>query len=391
VSILPKRSGRRLAVLVALFVAALFLPPVILRYALPTLSPFLWFCTLLATQTFGIAFLLGLPMLIFVILRRRGFCHHFCPLGWTVELCAKARPHAQHTYTRVPKLGQWAALLSVGGVLASVPFLLLLDPVGIVAGMVGATQTRLVYAALFGLVTVLSFAFPMLWCRKLCPLGATQDLIAAVKSAFVHRLSHGPAEEAAPNTTLARRAFLGVGGGVAVSALAVRSARETADNHLRPPGSVSGTELSALCVRCGNCVRACPTGIIQPDVAPAAMTALLVPTLRFDTDSCLQTCNECGQICPTGAIEALPLAEKNERKIGLARIETAGCLLAVEQECNACSLVCTRKAIVEEFSEETYTAMVHVDKARCNGCGACVSVCPPRVIKVGSAVPENGD
>ncbi len=381
-SILPKRSGSRLAVLVVLFVAALLLPPVVLRHALPTLSPFLWLCTLLATQTFGIAFFLGLPMVVFVILRRRGFCHHFCPMGWTVELCAKARPHAQNTYTRVPQLGQWGALLSIGGALASVPLFLFLDPTAIVGGAAGAAQTRLVYATLFGLVTALSMAFPLLWCRKLCPLGATQDLIAAAKMAFLRRMSSNERGKATSNVKLARRAFFGVGGGMALSNLVVRSRRKPAESHPRPPGSVPDTKLSALCVRCGNCVRACPTGIIQPDVAPATVTSLLVPTLQFDTDSCLQTCNECGQNCPTGAIEALPLAEKNERVIGLARIETAECLLAVERECNACSLVCTREAIVEEFSAETYTATVHVDTARCNGCGACVAVCPPRVITV---------
>ena len=46
------------------------------------------------------------------------------------------------------------------------------------------------------------------------------------------------------------------------------------------------------------------------------------------------------------------------------------------------SVMIAEKAIVEEFSRETYTTMVRVDAEQCNGCGACVAACPPRVIGV---------
>jgi len=157
----------------------------------------------------------------------------------------------------------------------------------------------------------------------------------------------------------------------------------------RSPGAVDDTRFAALCIRCGNCVRSCPANIIQPDLWPPNLPTLLVPRLNFDTNYCLETCNACGQNCPTGAIAALPLDKKNECRIGLAEINHAGCLLAIEKECSVCVLVCPRKAIVEEFSRETYTAMVRVDAERCNGCGACVAVCPAGVITVVPAVlPE---
>jgi len=387
VSVLPKRTGSRVAVLIALLAAALFLPPALLRYAMPALSPFLWLCTLLAAHSLGLAFLCGAPMFVFVLWRRRGFCRFFCPMGWMVELCAKARPAASRSYRRVPHFGQWAALMTAGGALVSVPLFLLLDPVAIFVGTAGAVQIplampRMAYAVLFALVLVSSLLFPLLWCRRLCPLGATQDLLWVLKGSAVRRLSHDGGEGGAPDLQLARRAFLGTTGGMAVSMLSTHSTRAVAEERLRPPGSVGETEFSALCVRCGNCVRSCPTGIIQPDLEPPKLTALLTPSLRFDTNHCLETCNRCGQHCPTGAIAALPLAEKNEQRIGLAQIHNAGCLLTLDKECNACSLICPRKAIVEDFSKETYTAMVRVDANRCNGCGACVAVCPPRVIAV---------
>ncbi|MFO7975083.1 MAG: 4Fe-4S binding protein [Candidatus Hydrogenedentota bacterium] len=391
-TLFPARTGSRLAIFVFLAACAAFLPPIVLRYALPVLSPFLMVCTVIATRVVGWSALLALPMLVFVIWRRRGFCRYFCPVGWLVELCAKARPSAECSYPRVPPLGQWFALLTLGGAIVSLPLFLLLDPLSLFTGAAGGGHVpfflpQLVYAAGLLLVIVLSLAFPLLWCRRLCPLGATQDLLAELNSAFARRVSSKPCKTEEVDLKLARRAFLGVGSGMAVSALAIRAPRAADAYRLRPPGAVDDTRFAALCIRCGNCVRSCPANIIQPDVRPPNVATFLVPKLNFDTHYCLETCNACGQNCPTGAIAALALDKKNEQRIGFARIDHAACLLAVEKECSACVLICPRKAIIEEFSRETYTAMVRVEAERCNGCGACVAVCPPEAITVVPAEP----
>ena len=386
-SVLPKRSASRVTVLIALLATALFLPPVVLRYALPALSPFMWACTLLAARALGLGFLVGLPMIAFVVWRRRAFCRFLCPMGWLVELCAKTRPKAKCAYRRVPAVGQWAALLTLGGAIASLPLFLLLDPIAMLAGAANAPRMpklvpHLTYAGLFAIVVVLSVLFPLLWCRRLCPLGATQDLLAALKDAVVRRVRRGEKQEDASGIPLARRAFLGAGGGMAVSALAVRSAPRTSRTRLRPPGSVPERELSAMCLRCGNCVRSCPTGIIHPDLHPPAAAAFLAPTIRFGFEHCRETCNLCGQNCPTGAIAALPLEEKNACRMGLAEIEWSACALSFELECRSCIMLCTRDAIVEKFSRETYTPTLSVDKDRCTGCGVCMAVCPHRAITI---------
>ena len=149
---------------------------------------------------------------------------------------------------------------------------------------------------------------------------------------------------------------------------------------LRPPGSVDEHLLAGLCIRCGNCVRVCPSGIIRQDLTLS--TRLLTPVVRFGGEYCLEDCRACCEVCPSGAIEKLTLADKNRRVIGRARIDLAGCLLSKETECGHCARICPHDAIDVDFSEDTWTTAVRVNEARCNGCGACLSVCPPEVIAI---------
>jgi ferredoxin len=81
-------------------------------------------------------------------------------------------------------------------------------------------------------------------------------------------------------------------------------------------------------------------------------------------------------------IRPLPLEEKNRYVIGIAGIDLSRCLLTLEVECGVCVPRCPRGAIVEGFARETYTAFVKVLPERCNGCGACVGICPPQVVTV---------
>lgn len=381
----PRWNRGRLLVLTALAGILVFLPAA-LRFIVPALSPFMFLSTLLATRVIGWSSLCAIPVLALVIWRRRGFCRFCCPVGWVLDACAKARPSATCSYARVPRIGQWAALLTLGGALASCPLFLFLDPLGLFVGAAGAVQppfvaSRLAYAGGFVALIALSFIFPSLWCRRLCPLGGTQDWIADAARAVTKRIGHVPS--VGSSGQVARRTFVGISAGAAVSVLTFRLPRP-GTAPLRPPGAVDENVLKTLCLRCGNCVRSCPAGILQPDLRPGEVTGFLAPIVRFDAGHCRDDCNQCGAHCPSGAIAALPLDEKNECKIGLARIERTACLLTVEKECGACKLICKRQAIVETFSEETYSVTVHVDEERCNGCGACVAVCPPRAIAIRS-------
>jgi ferredoxin len=224
------------------------------------------------------------------------------------------------------------------------------------------------------IVMLISVASPGLWCSRICPLGGTQDLLFTLSARNTRRSQTTKISQ--------RRVFIAAGLGAVFSAVIPRVLLAK-KRCLRPPGAVGETALKGACIRCGNCIRSCPSGVIEPSVDCHDIAGFLVPKLRFSgTDYCLQDCNKCGQACPTGVIRPLPLREKSRQIIGIARIDLSECLLTMDVECGVCVPRCPRAAIVEDFSRETYTATLKVIAEKCNGCGACVGICPANVVTV---------
>ncbi|MBD3267483.1 4Fe-4S dicluster domain-containing protein, partial [bacterium] len=95
---------------------------------------------------------------------------------------------------------------------------------------------------------------------------------------------------------------------------------------VRPPGSVAEEEFLGKCVRCGECMKVCPTNCIQPAQLQAGMEGQWTPVMDYTIGNCEYECSLCGQVCPTGAIVPLTLAEKKKVKIGTAFFDTNRCL-----------------------------------------------------------------
>jgi ferredoxin-type protein NapF len=166
----------------------------------------------------------------------------------------------------------------------------------------------------------------------------------------------------------------GVGGRWATAAWERRSRRQ--QRPLRPPGSVDEPRFAGLCVRCGNCIRACPYGILAPDAGANGIGGLLAPVVRFEGEYCREDCHQCTHVCPSGAIRSLPLEKKPTAPIGLAVLDSSICLLADDRECDVCARMCPYEAIEIVWNEEEYIALPRVDPERCPGCGACQVACP---------------
>jgi NAD-dependent dihydropyrimidine dehydrogenase PreA subunit len=154
-------------------------------------------------------------------------------------------------------------------------------------------------------------------------------------------------------TSIGRRGFLSLAGGTA-AAIAGGAGMTAAtrafgarlnDPHqvrpIRPPGSVPEQAFLEMCIRCGECFKACPNDVLQLQGFEQGLEGLWTPVVKADWAGCESSCNACGQVCPTGAIRALPLAEKRVARMGLAIVDQATCLpLAGRQACDLCVQEC---------------------------------------------------
>jgi len=309
--------------------------------------------------------------------------------------CRRYRRH-RPLIERCPRLGQWAALATLAGALWGYPVLLWLDPLALLSGVFGplpAGPGLLPWLALAGLPLVLlvSLLWPGVWCGRLCPLGGLQEFLFDVLAALRRRLSprapvleSGTAAAAraasAADHRLPRRGALAAAAGLAAAAYATRCAT-AADRPLRPPGAAAEARFRGLCIRCGNCGRACPAQIIAPDYGGRGLASLLTPVLSFAADHCRADCVRCTQVCPSGALTPMPPGAKPRAALGLPKVDPDACLLADGHECAICQIACPYAAIQRKWDEDTYTNMPVVDRQRCNGCGACQVACPTQPVK----------
>jgi ferredoxin len=171
---------------------------------------------------------------------------------------------------------------------------------------------------------------------------------------------------------------LGVACGLAEPILRQRQSRNPL--ALRPPGAVPEEKFVDLCVRCGECWRACPTNALQPALGEAGLAGLFTPILVPAIGWCDAPCNLCGQLCPTQAIRALEVEQKKTYKIGLSSINRDLCIAwADRQACVVCQEVCAYSAIVFQRFRGVNCPVMMED--RCVGCGQCQFNCPATPVK----------
>jgi MauM/NapG family ferredoxin protein len=194
-----------------------------------------------------------------------------------------------------------------------------------------------------------------------------------------------------------RRAVLGGVLGLAFYPIARADGKATVHYDprvIRPPGAVGEEDFLSRCVKCGQCVRVCPTNVLQPAALEGGLEGLWTPRLDMRAGYCEVNCVLCGQVCPTGAIQRITIGEKNgigdsakrPVRIGTAFFDRGRCLpWAMDTPCVVCQEVCptSPKAI---YTREVQTTNRHgepvrlqqpyVDPALCTGCGICEHYCP---------------
>ncbi|MBD3183379.1 4Fe-4S dicluster domain-containing protein [Candidatus Poribacteria bacterium] len=216
-------------------------------------------------------------------------------------------------------------------------------------------------------------------CRDVCPVNA---ISFGLKQPFFDK----------PKTTglnLSRRSFVksALAGIAAVPLLKLNYSKKKMDEAvIRPPGSLPEEQFLDKCIRCGECMKVCPTNGLQPAFMEAGVEGIGTPILVPEVGYCEYVCTSCTKICPTDAIIPLKEKEKQSIKIGTARIDKDRCIPWSEYEnCLVCEEQCPvptkaikfeTKDVVTFNGEIRRLKMPVVLKDKCIGCGICENKCP---------------
>lgn len=143
-----------------------------------------------------------------------------------------------------------------------------------------------------------------------------------------------------------------------------------AGEAVRPPHAGAEQDFLADCERCGDCARACPTGIIVMSGG--------YPEVNFAAGGC-DFCGACADACRTGALA-------RHRPVGWRHRVTVGasCLAGEGVVCRVCGEQCEAGAIRFRLAVGGRVAPV-LDATACTGCGACVAPCPAAAVTVAFA------
>jgi MauM/NapG family ferredoxin protein len=299
-----------------------------------------------------------------------------------------------------------------------------------------AYQGAVLFGGIFVALIGLNLLAERFWCRYLCPLGGMLGLLskgALLRRSVTSECTHcGLCADSCPTGTIdpstgyksdpgectmcmeclygcqfgsttfipqigvaprhdydpdRRKALMAFGAAVAGAALLrVDLAGDRSRPHLlRPPGVIEDEFLST-CIRCGQCIRTCPSGALQPALMEAGIEGMWTPLLVPRMGYCDYSCNACGLSCPVEAIPPLSLEEKRVQMMGKASVDRNRCLAwAEDTPCIVCEEMCPlpEKAIVLEEAEvldaEGHPILLQRPKViaeRCIGCGICEYKCP---------------
>ena len=276
-----------------------------------------------------------------VVWKQRIFCTSFCPVGTLLGLCAKISPF---------KTGISDKCIQCRRCISACP-----------AGCINPDDKTLDDER----------CVRCLKCIAVCPTNAIG-------------LQRTPPQK----TDLNRRSFLtgSITTATAVTAglLFARSFRRPdasaeQSRPILPPGAGTLQEFASKCTNCRLCVSNCKGKVLRP-----RSKRYQTVHLEYGRNHCLYDCNRCGSICPTGALTALSLKEKQNRRIGLAEFSREKCV-----GCGMCADICPKGAI--EISEIGGDDKAVLNTEKCIGCGACVSACPlpEKAVSVAAVVIQN--
>lgn len=347
-------------------------------------SPFVMLNSVLVLKS--VVWLNGIALVILVLsfFKKRWFCRYICPAGWACDKVSSCSQRKNFSVRNIPMIGKWLAVVTLVSAVAGFPSFALLDPLVIFNGFFSVFSRDIniaVILSMMGLPILLAvnFLFPGLWCARICPLGGLLDMIPVVK----RPIEKPPAKMIAAKQLFdnRRRLFLSSGAGLAIGLMLPRFLKASEKDRFRPPGSVEADLFNLLCLRCGSCIKTCPSDILLQCSDMSDPMTWMTPEISFKNGYCLENCNLCSQACPSGAITLFSPEAKGQLPIALAEVIPDKCLLLNNKECDRCKTSCKYDAI-KIASKTAFMTLPVIEKDKCVGCGACAVICPPETIKM---------
>lgn len=308
------------------------------------------FSPVVSSYTHGVtAFGIFIAVTFLVIIRKRFWCRYLCPLGALLALLARISPYRRRVFscgTHCTKCQQSCRM-------------------GAIAPDNSYTPSECILC---------------MDCVTDCPGSST----------FSFRSNPNPLPLTSDKETslppmMTRRTTLLAGTALLLQGCAVQ--QHSTVVPVIPPGALEYDEFIQRCIRCGNCIRICPTDVLQPKGTEGGMAGLWVPEMNFLRGHCEYECNLCGQVCPTGAIRELTLPDKKSFILGVAVIDKEICLPWIDKNnCIVCEEHCPvpGKAIDIELhtgADGTLFQRPVIIKEKCIGCGICVNRCPVEPVR----------
>ena len=139
---------------------------------------------------------------------------------------------------------------------------------------------------------------------------------------------------------------------------------------LRPPWALAESLFTERCTRCGDCLEACPTGILHKGRGG-------FPQVEFSRGECL-FCSDCTDACTPAALYKTPGRAPWALKVSL---DTDTCIAYQGVECRACADPCEPRAIRMRPSVGG-VSLPDIDLSTCTGCGACYAPCPVQALRI---------